>query len=97
MELSIVDGPTQIASLDLNDKKLSSFQLRQNIGFHVDDDPITFFDQKIKDIMINGRCIVSVKDTEHLGTVKYKGKYHCKNGLHIGVELDEPKGNNNGS
>lgn len=96
MHLSIVDGPTQIAALDLDNEKLSNFQLRQNIGIHVEDDPIIFFDQKMKYITINSRCIVSVKDTEYLGIVKYKGKYHRKNGFYIGVELDEPKGNNNG-
>lgn len=95
MELSLVDGGRLIAILD-SDMELLQFDLRPNIGLHVNDDPIKFFEKKYLSLNINSRCSVSIKDTEHLGTVRYKGKFHRKNGIFIGVELDDLTGDTNG-
>lgn len=97
MRMSLVDGPKQIASLECDTDILSNFDIRSNVGLHVDDDPTTFFDQKIASITLNGRCIVGIKNTEHLGTVRYKGKFPSKIGIFIGVEFDEANGDNNGT
>lgn len=99
MQLSFVDGPKQIASLDSEADILSNIisMTSSNIGLHVDDDPTKFFDNKLTSITINGRCIVSVKNTEHLGTVRYKGKFPSKIGIFIGIELDEANGDNDGT
>lgn len=97
MMLTLVDGNKPIATLDSDEEALSSYELRPNIGVHVDDDPTTFFEQKSKTLTINGRCIVSIKDTEHVGTIRYKGKLHSKDGIFVGVEFDEPTGNIDGT
>lgn len=78
MKLSLVDGGKLIATLD-SGMELSQFDLRPNIGLHVDDDPGKFFNKKFLSFNINSRCSVSIKDTEHLGTVRYKGIFHRKN------------------
>lgn len=96
MLVSLVDGIEEIATLDKDEAKLCEYNLRQNIGMHVDDDPVTFFDKKLKTLTINGRCLVSIKDTEHLGVVRFKRKVHSKEGVFVGIELDEPIGNSNG-
>lgn len=96
MQLSLVDGGKLIATLDSNVELISQFDLRPNIGLHVDDDPTIFFDKKALSLTINGRCLVSINDGEYLGTVRYKGKFHLKNGIFIGVELDSSNGNTNG-
>lgn len=97
MELCLFDGSTEIEKLNSDDEILSDLPIRQNIGIHVDDDPNKFFDRKIKEITINSRCLVSVRDSELIGTVRYRGKCHSKSGIHVGIELDEPKGDTNGS
>lgn len=96
MMISLVDGSKQNAEIDTDEETLSSYNLRENIGIHVDDDPTTFFEQKLKALTINGRCLVALKDTEHLGIVRYKGKLHSKDGIFVGIELDEQLGNMSG-
>lgn len=99
MQLSFVDGPKEIAVLDSEADIISNIIsiTSSNVGLHVNDDPTQFFDHKITSITINGRCIVSVKNTEHLRTVRYKGKFPSKIGIFIGIELDEANGDNDGT
>lgn len=96
MKLSLVDGGELIAKLDSNVELMTQFNLRPNIGLHVEDESKTFFDKKILKLSINCRCLVSIKDGEYLGTVRYKGKFHRKNDIFIGVELDDSNGDTNG-
>lgn len=53
-------------------------------------------EKKAESINIGDRCVVSAKGPRRIGTVRYKGPFHLKPGIFIGVELDEPLGMNNG-
>lgn len=51
---------------------------------------------KAASINIGDRCLVTAKGPRRLGTVRYKGSFHVKPGIFIGVEYDEPLGIHNG-
>lgn len=51
---------------------------------------------KAESINIGDRCVVT-RGPRRLGTVRYKGTFHLKPGIFIGVEFDEPLGMNDGS
>lgn len=53
-------------------------------------------EQKAESINIGDRCVVAAKGPRRLGTVRYKGPFHLKPGVFIGVEFDEPLGMNDG-
>lgn len=53
-------------------------------------------EQKAESINIGDRCLVTAKGPRRLGTVRYKGSFHVKPGLFVGVEFDEPLGLHNG-
>lgn len=63
---------------------------------HVDDNPDTFFDEKIKTMKVGDRSYVSINGTEQIGTIRYMGAFHRKPGIHLGVEFDEPVGDCDG-
>lgn len=52
-------------------------------------------EKKAESINIGDRCMVT-RGPRRLGTVRYKGTFHLKPGIFIGVELDEPLGLNDG-
>lgn len=47
-------------------------------------------------INIGDRCLVTTKGPRRIGTVRYKGAFHVKPGIFIGVEFDEPLGIHDG-
>lgn len=53
-------------------------------------------EKKAESINIGDRCLVTAKGPRRLGTVRYKGTFHAKPGIFIGVEFDEPLGIHNG-
>lgn len=53
-------------------------------------------EQKADSIKIGDRCLVTAKGPRRLGTVRYKGTFHVKPGIFVGVEYDEPLGLHNG-
>lgn len=52
--------------------------------------------KKCDSINIGDRCLVTAKGPRRIGTVRYKGTFHAKAGIFIGVEFDEPLGIHNG-
>ncbi|XP_031626374.1 tubulin-folding cofactor B [Contarinia nasturtii] len=54
-------------------------------------------EQKAESINIGDRCLVTAKGPRRIGTIRYKGTFHLKPGIFIGVEFDEPLGIHNGS
>lgn len=52
-------------------------------------------EEKAASINIGDRCMVT-RGPRRLGTVRYKGAFHLKPGIFIGVEFDEPRGMNDG-
>lgn len=52
--------------------------------------------QKADSINIGNRCLVTAKGPRRIGTVRYKGTFHAKPGIFIGVEFDEPLGIHDG-
>lgn len=53
-------------------------------------------EKKVALINIGDRCLVTAKGPRRLGTVRYKGSFHLKPGIFIGVEYDEPLGMHDG-
>lgn len=53
-------------------------------------------EKKAASIEIGNRCLVTAKGPRRLGTVRYKGSFHAKPGIFIGVEYDEPLGIHDG-
>lgn len=53
-------------------------------------------EKKAESINIGDRCLVTAKGPRRLGTVRYKGTFHLKPGIFIGVEYDEPLGIHDG-
>lgn len=53
-------------------------------------------EQKAEPIKIGDRCMVTSKGPRRIGTVRYKGSFHLKPGIFIGIEFDEPLGMNDG-
>lgn len=64
---------------------------------HIDDNPDTFYDEKIKTLNVGDRCIVSINATEQIGIIRYIGAFHRKPGIHLGVEFDDAVGDCDGS
>ena len=61
---------------------------------------ISKWDQELndKDIKINDRCEIGTNNNKHRGKVVFIGKTNFdKKGIWIGIELDEPYGDNNGT
>lgn len=52
--------------------------------------------KKADGINIGDRCIVTAKGPRRIGTVMYKGSFHLKEGIFIGVKFDEPLGIHDG-
>lgn len=52
-------------------------------------------EKKADSINIGDRC-VTTSGPRRVGTVRYKGTFHLKSGIFIGIEFDEPLGMNNG-
>lgn len=52
--------------------------------------------KRAESINIGDRCLVTAKGPRRIGTVRYKGTFHAKPGIFIGVEFDEPLGIHNG-
>lgn len=52
-------------------------------------------EKKAESINIGDRCLVT-RGKRRLGAVRYKGTFHLKPGIFIGVEFDEPLGMNDG-
>lgn len=52
-------------------------------------------EKKAESINIGDRCVVT-RGSRRVGTVQYKGTFHLKPGIFIGVEFDEPLGMNDG-
>lgn len=50
---------------------------------------------KAESINIGDRCVVT-RGPRRLGTVQYKGTFHLKPGIFIGIEFDEPLGLHDG-
>lgn len=53
-------------------------------------------EKKCESINIGDRCLVTAKGPRRLGTVRYKGTFHAKPGIFIGVEFDLPLGMHDG-
>lgn len=53
-------------------------------------------EEKAASINIGDRCMVTAKGPRRLGVVRYKGTFHKKPGIFIGVEFDEPLGMHDG-
>lgn len=53
-------------------------------------------EKKAEGINIGDRCLVTAKGPRRIGTVRYKGSFHKKSGIFIGVEFDEPLGIHDG-
>lgn len=53
-------------------------------------------ERKADAINIGDRCQVTAKGPRRIGTVRYKGSFHLKPGIFVGVEFDEPLGIHNG-
>lgn len=51
---------------------------------------------KADSINIGDRCLVTTKGPRRIGTIRYKGSFHLKPGLFVGVEFDEPLGIHDG-
>lgn len=54
-------------------------------------------EKKAAGINIGDRCLVTAKGPRRLGTIRYKGEFHMKPGIFIGVEYDEPLGIHDGT
>merc|ERR1711970_1166193 len=55
-------------------------------------------EEKLKGVNVGDRCLVEApKNPVRRGEVKYVGKVHFKEGIWVGVKLDEPYGKNNGT
>merc|ERR1712039_189957 len=55
-------------------------------------------EEKKKSVNVGDRCLVEApKNPVRRGEVKYVGEVHFKEGIWVGVKLDEPYGKNNGS
>lgn len=52
-------------------------------------------EKKAESMNIGDRCLVT-RGARRVGTVRYKGTFHLKPGIFIGVEFDEPLGMNDG-
>lgn len=52
--------------------------------------------EKANLINIGDRCLVTAKGPRRIGTVRYKGPFHLKPGIFVGVEYDEPLGIHDG-
>lgn len=53
-------------------------------------------EEKAASINIGDRCMVTAKGPRRIGTIRYKGSFHVKPGIFIGVEFDEPLGIHDG-
>lgn len=53
-------------------------------------------ENKAEAINIGDRCMVTTKGPRRIGTVRYKGSFHAKPGIFVGVEFDEPLGIHDG-
>lgn len=53
-------------------------------------------EKKAEAMNIGDRCMVTTKGPRRIGTVRYKGPFHLKPGIFIGVEFDEPLGIHDG-
>lgn len=51
--------------------------------------------KKAESINIGDRC-VTTSGPRRVGTVRYKGTFHLKSGIFVGIEFDEPLGMNDG-
>lgn len=51
--------------------------------------------KKAETINIGDRCVTTA-GARRVGTVRYKGTFHLKSGIFVGIEFDEPLGMNNG-
>lgn len=52
--------------------------------------------KKAETINIGDRCVTTA-GARRVGTVRYKGSFHKKSGIFVGIEFDEPLGMNNGT
>lgn len=52
--------------------------------------------KKAESINIGDRCATTA-GARRVGTVRYKGTFHMKSGIFVGIEFDEPLGMNNGT
>lgn len=52
--------------------------------------------KKVDSINIGDRCMVTAKGPRRIGAVRYKGSFHLKPGMFVGVEFDEPLGIHDG-
>lgn len=52
--------------------------------------------KKAESINIGDRCVTTA-GARRVGTVRYKGTFHMKSGIFVGIEFDEPLGMNNGT
>lgn len=52
--------------------------------------------EKADAINIGDRCLVTTKGPRRIGTVMYKGTFHMKPGIFVGVKFDEPLGIHDG-
>lgn len=96
MRLALFNGTKLLANLNSDDARISSYKIEKGTCLHVDDDPDTFFDEKLNVMKIDDRCLVSINGIDHSGTIKYKGAFHRKSGIHVGVQFDEGVGDNDG-
>lgn len=96
MQLPLFNGTQVIAHLDLDDARISNYKTDKGTCLHIDDNPDTFFDRKLNALKVQDRCSVSINGIGYPGTIKYIGGFHRKAGIHVGVEFDEPVGNNDG-
>lgn len=53
-------------------------------------------ENKAAAINIGDRCRVTTKGPRRIGTIRYKGSFHVKPGIFVGVEFDEPLGIHDG-
>lgn len=51
--------------------------------------------KKAESINIGDRCVTTA-GARRVGTVRYKGSFHMKPGIFVGIEFDEPLGMNDG-
>lgn len=96
MQLSLFNGTQVIAHLDQDDARISNYKIIKGTCLHIDDNPDKFYDKKLNALKVQERCLVSINGTAHPGTIQYIGGFQLKAGIHVGVEFDEPIGNNDG-